>query len=168
MPAPDAPTDVAAPDRIDRRLIDRLHGELPLTERPFADVGRELGISEDEVIERLRRMLARGTLTRFGPLFQIERAGGQFVLAALEVPEADYARITGIVNALPEVAHNYRREHRLNMWFVVAAESHEAAQVALDRVESLTGLEVHAFPKEREYFVGLRLRADTEAGHGTV
>lgn len=159
MPAPDAPTDVVAPDRIDRRLIDRLHGELPLTERPFADIGQEFGISEDEVIERLRRMLAHGTLTRFGPLFQIERAGGLFVLAALEVPEADFARVTALVNALPEVAHNYRREHRLNMWFVVAAESHEAAQAALDRVGQLTGLAVHAFPKEREYFVGLRLKA---------
>lgn len=159
MPAPDAPTDVVAPDRIDRRLIDRLHGELPLTERPFADVGRELGISEDEVIERLRRMLAHGTLTRFGPLFQIERAGGLFVLAALEVPQADFARITALVNALPEVAHNYRREHRLNMWFVVAAESHEAANAALARIEQITGLTVHAFPKEREYFVGLRLAA---------
>ena len=71
------------PDRIDLRLIDRLHDALPLTERPFADVGAELGISEDEVIERLRHLLARGTLTRFGPLFQIERAGGLFVLAAL-------------------------------------------------------------------------------------
>jgi DNA-binding Lrp family transcriptional regulator len=159
MPAPDAPNEVIAPDRTDRRLIDRLHGELPLTERPFADVGRELGISEDEVIERLRRMLAHGTLTRFGPLFQIERAGGLFVLAALEVPEADFARITALVNGLPEVAHNYRREHQLNMWFVVAAESREAAKAALDRVEALTGLKVHAFPKEREYFVGLRLTA---------
>ncbi len=159
MSVPDAPADVVAPDRTDRRLIDRLHGDLPLSERPFAEVGRELGISEDEVIERLRRMLARGTLTRFGPLFQIERAGGLFVLAALEVPQADYARITGIVNALPEVAHNYRREHQLNMWFVVAAESHPAAQAALDRIGALTGLKVHAFPKEREYFVGLRLKA---------
>jgi DNA-binding Lrp family transcriptional regulator len=159
MSALDAPTDVGSPDRIDRRLIDRLHGELPLTERPFADVGQELGISEDEVIERLRRMLAQGTLTRFGPLFQIERAGGLFVLAALEVPEADFARITALVNGLPEVAHNYRREHRLNMWFVVAAESHEAAKAALDRVGQITGLAVHAFPKEREYFVGLRLSA---------
>jgi siroheme decarboxylase len=167
MSAPDAPLEVAAPDRIDRRLIDRLHGELPLTERPFADVGAELGISEDEVLERLRRLLSHGTLTRFGPLFQIERAGGQFVLAALEVPEADFDRITAIVNALPEVAHNYRREHRLNMWFVVAAESREAARAALDRVAALTRLAVHAFPKEREYFVGLRLATDPDPGHGT-
>jgi DNA-binding Lrp family transcriptional regulator len=157
-----------SPDRVDLQLIDRLHGNLPLTERPFADVGAELGISEDEVIERLRRLLARGTLTRFGPLFQIERAGGLFVLAAIEVPEADFQRVTGIVNSFAEVAHNYRREHRLNMWFVVATETREAAMAALARIEAATGLKVHAFPKEREYFVGLRLPAASEHGHGAV
>jgi siroheme decarboxylase len=157
-----------APDRMDLQLIDRLHGELPLTEHPFADVGTELGISEDEVIERLRHLLARGTLTRFGPLFQIERAGGLFVLAAIAVPEADFQRITAIVNAFPAVAHNYRREHRLNMWFVVASATREAAFDALARIEAATGLKVHAFPKEREYFVELRLPAAAEHGHGAV
>jgi DNA-binding Lrp family transcriptional regulator len=147
-------------DRSDRRLIDFLHGGFPLTDHPFADVGRALGLSEEAVIERLKRMLGNGTLTRFGPLFHIERAGGQFVLAALEVPEADFTRVCSLVNSLPEVAHNYRREHRLNMWFVVAAVSQQAARAALDRIETLTGLRVHAFPKEREYFVGLRLLAD--------
>lgn len=171
MTAPDLPSGADLPDAIDRRLIDRLHGDLPLTERPFADVGRELGLSEDETLERLSRMLAGGTLTRFGPLFQIERAGGQFVLAALEVPTADFERIAALVNSLPEVAHNYRRDHRLNMWFVVAAESQAVADAALARLAQITGLQVFAFPKEREYFVGLRLSAlehgDAETSHGT-
>jgi len=159
MQSHDMPNQHAPLDPMDARLIDRLHGNLPLTERPFADVGQELGLSEDEVLERLRRMLSHGTLTRFGPLFQIERAGGEFVLAALEVPAADFARVAALVNAMPEVAHNYRREHRLNMWFVVAADSAAAARAALDKVAATTGLKVHAFPKEREYFVGLRLSA---------
>ena len=166
MTTPEAPSGATRLDATDRRLIDRLHGELPLTERPFADVGHELGLSEDEVLERLRRMLADGTLTRFGPLFQIERAGGQFVLAAIEVPTADFERFAALVNSLPEVAHNYRREHRLNMWFVVAAESQAAADAALARIAQVTGLQVFAFPKEREYFVGLRLSALEAGEHG--
>jgi DNA-binding Lrp family transcriptional regulator len=154
-------------DATDALLIDRLQGDLPLTERPFADVGAELGLSEDEVIERLHHLLGQGVLTRFGPLFHIERAGGQFLLAAVEVPEADFARVTAIVNALPEVAHNYRREHKLNMWFVVAAETPAAVEKACRRIEAETGLAVHRFPKEREYFVGLRLPASmtTQRGH---
>ena len=62
-------------------------------------------------------------LTRFGPMVQIERMGGAFVLAALQVPEARYDEVTALVNALPQVAHNYRREHALNMWFVLATET---------------------------------------------
>ena len=152
----------------DARLIDRLQRQLPLTERPFADVAAELGLPEAQLIERLGRLLASGVLTRFGPLFHIERAGGQFILAALAVPEPRYAEVTALVNALPEVAHNYRREHALNMWFVVAAETPEAAWAACDRIEAATGLEVHAFPKEREYFVGLYLPLLHGAAPGDV
>lgn len=147
-----------APD--DVRLLTRLHGGLPLTDRPFADVGAELGLSEDTVIERLRVLLAQGVLTRFGPLFQIERAGGRFVLAALAVPEDRFDEVAAQVNALPEVAHNYRRDHALNMWFVVAAETSRQTQAAIDRIEAETGLPVLAFPKEREYFVELKLPLD--------
>ena len=146
---------VLAPE--DLRLIAHLHGDFPLTDRPFADVGAALGMTEDEVIERLQRLLASGVLTRFGPLFQIERAGGQFVLAALKVPEERYDEVARIVNARPEVAHNYRRDHALNMWFVVGAETPGAANEALAALEAETRLPVFAFPKEREFFVEFKL-----------
>ncbi len=145
------------PSPEDLRLIDRLHGGLPLSDRPFADLAAEIGCSEYTLIERIRGWLAAGVLTRFGPLFQIERAGGRFVLAAMAVPEERFDAVAAQVNAWPEVAHNYRREHALNMWFVVAAESPAAADAALARIQAQTGIEVLAFPKEREFFVELRL-----------
>ncbi|WP_238455844.1 siroheme decarboxylase subunit beta [Azohydromonas lata] len=138
-------------------LIEHLHGGFPLSERPFAEAGAHLGMDEAQVLQRLHRLLARGQLTRFGPLFQIERAGGLFVLAAMEVPESDFDTVAALLHAMPEVAHNYRREHRLNMWFVIAAETPAAAQEALGRIAFATALQVHAFPKEREYHVELRL-----------
>lgn len=157
MPADTVPALPAGVDLQDARLIDLLQRALPLTERPFADVGAQLGLDEREVIARLRRLLDDGVLTRFGPLFHIERAGGRFILAALQAPEHRYDEVTAQVNALPEVAHNYRRDHALNMWFVVAAETPEGAWAACARIEAATGLPVHAFPKEREFFVGLYL-----------
>lgn len=143
----------------DARLIDYLHGGFPLLDRPFAAVGQALGWSEERVIERLHQLLAQGVLTRFGPLFHIERAGGQFVLAAIKVPEERFDAVNLVVNSFAEVAHNYRRTHRLNMWFVVAAETPALAQQALQRIEETIGLKVYAFPKEEEYFVELRLSA---------
>jgi len=154
-------------------LIDYLHGGFPLSERPYAEVGVALGMSEEAVIATLQSLLLRGDLTRFGPLFQIERAGGQFVLAALRSPQDRFQEVTTLVNALPEVAHNYRREHALNMWFVIGAESPQHAADAIARIEASTGLKVYAFPKEQEFFVELRLPlsagAGTEGGaHGAV
>ncbi len=146
-------------DEVDRRLINRLQEGLPLIEAPYAAVARELGIAEQELLERLQHLLDTGILSRFGPMYNPEALGGAFCLCAMEVPEARYEEITGIVNAFPEVAHNYRREHRLNMWFVLACESPERIGEVLQEIERRTGLQVLDLPKEREFFIGLRLVA---------
>ncbi|HQU48236.1 MAG TPA: AsnC family transcriptional regulator [Casimicrobiaceae bacterium] len=146
-------------DPVDRAIVNALQGAFPLCERPFAAAADALRVTEDELIARIDRMLADGTLTRFGPLYDAARVGGAFTLAAMAVPDADFERIAGIVNAFPEVAHNYARDHRLNMWFVVATPAPEGLDDAVRRIESATGLPVLAFPKEREYFVDLRLEA---------
>ena len=165
MPSPD-----------DLRLIDRLHGGFPLSDRPFADVAAGLGCSEDMLIDRLQRLLAHGDLTRFGPLFQIERAGGRFVLAAMAVPEERFDAVAVQIGVLKEIAHNYRRESAhpdqpgatpLNMWFVIAVEAAGQIDRVIGDIEAMTGLPVFAFPKEREFFVELRLPLLPGAHDGT-
>ena len=146
-------------DAVDRKIVDYLQGDFPLCHEPYAAAARQLGISGEELLERLRRLLDTRVLTRFGPLVHIERMGGAFVLAALQVPKARYDEVADLVNALPEVAHNYRREHALNMWFVLATEAQDGIAAAIARIEEATGLPVHAFPKEREYFVEMKLAA---------
>ena len=146
-------------DAVDRQIIDKLQGDFPLCERPYAETAERLGIGEDDLLARLQRLLDAKVLTRFGPMVQIERMGGAFVLAALKVPEARYDEVTAQVNALPQVAHNYRREHALNMWFVLATETPQGIAEAITRIERDTGLPVYAFPKEREYFVEMKLAA---------
>jgi len=78
------------------------------------------------------------------------------VLAALAVPEARFAEVANQVNTLPEVAHNDQRNHRLNMWFVLATAQPNGIARACARIEADTGLAVQAFPKLREYDVGMR------------
>ena len=144
---------------IDRRILATLQGDFPICERPYAEAAAQLGIGEAELLARLESLLADKLLTRFGPMFQIEEMGGAFVLAALAVPEARYEEVTALVNALPQVAHNYRREHQLNMWFVLATESKAGIAEAIAQIEHDTGLPVYAFPKEREFFVEMKLEA---------
>ncbi|MDR2838758.1 MAG: AsnC family transcriptional regulator [Azonexus sp.] len=144
-------------DPTDRRVIDELQGGFPLSPEPYAAVADKLGISEQDLLQRLERLLSERTLTRFGPMYQIERIGGAFTLAALAVPEERFEEVTAAVNALPQVAHNYRREHALNMWFVLATETPAGIIEAIARIEQATGLKVRNFPKEREYFVEMKL-----------
>ena len=148
-------------DAIDRRIVDALQQGFPVCERPFLEVAGELGLQEDALIARVERLLDDGTLTRFGPLFNADRLGGGFVLAAMAVPPDDFERVAAKVNAMPAVAHNYARDHSLNMWFVVAAETPEGVDAAIADVERVTGLPVLAFPKEREFFVELKLPVAT-------
>src|SRR5574343_1718999 len=96
-------------DATDRAIIDTLQGDFPLCERPYAQAAERLGIGEADLLSRLERMLEDKVLTRFGPMFQIERMGGAFVLAALAVPEDRFEAVAEQVNAFPQVAHNYRR-----------------------------------------------------------
>lgn len=156
-PAPE--TAAPALDELDRTLINALQGDFPLVREPYRQVAESLGLSEGEVLRRLDALLERRVLTRFGPMFQIERAGGAFVLAAMKVPEADFEKVTQQVNAFPEVAHNYRREHVLNMWFVLATATPAGIAETIVALEAVTGLPVFAFPKEREYFVEMKLHA---------
>lgn len=146
-------------DDTDRRIVNALQGGFPLSDEPYREVAAGLGLTEAELLERLERLLKTRVLTRFGPMFQIERLGGAFVLAAMKVPEADFERVAEQVNSLPEVAHNYRREHAFNMWFVLATETPGGIEAAVARIEALTGLSVFPFPKEREYFVEMKLHA---------
>ncbi len=144
---------------VDRKILAKLQGDFPICERPYAEAAAQLGISEDELLQRIESLLADKVLTRFGPMFQIEEMGGAFVLAALAAPEARYEEVTALVNALQQVAHNYRREHTLNMWFVLATETRDGIAEAIARIERDTGLPVYAFPKEREFFVEMKLEA---------
>lgn len=156
MPRETAP---ASPDETDRRIVNALQGGFPLVDAPYREVAESLSLTEDELLARLSRMLEDRVLTRFGPMYQVERMGGAFVLAAMQVPEDDFDRVTMIVNSLPDVAHNYRREHAFNMWFVLATETPEGISRAVRGIETATGLAVFAFPKEREYFVEMKLHA---------
>ncbi len=143
-------------DELDRAIINRLQESFPLDPRPYREAARELGIDEAELIRRLEGLLERRMLTRFGPLYNAEQLGGGLSLCAMRVPEQAFDRVAEQVNAFPEVAHNYARDHAFNLWFVLATGTPERIGEVLAEIEQATGLPVYDMPKEEEFFVGLR------------
>lgn len=146
-------------DTLDRNIVNALQGGIEVCERPYARAALALGMGEAELIKRVALMLEQGELARFGPMYNADRMGGAFTLAAMSVPEREFDRIAALVNVHPEVAHNYQREHALNMWFVVATERPEGIAEVIAGIERETGYPVVNLPKFDEYYVGLRLDA---------
>jgi DNA-binding Lrp family transcriptional regulator len=142
-------------DALDRRIINELQGGFPVCEHPFRKMAEHLGSTESELITRLGCMLEDGLLTRFGPMFHAENMGGALSLCAMQVPPERFEAVAAQVNAFPEVAHNYQRDHAMNMWFVLATESPQALEATLQHIESDTGLKVYNLPKLEEFYVGL-------------
>ncbi len=146
-------------DDLDRKLINRLQDGLPIVSKPYAAVAEELSIEEELLLKRLQWLLEARILTRFGPMFDIAQMGGAFCLCAMAVPEERYEQVTEQVNSLSEVAHNYARDHELNMWFVLATETPDEIEICGKRIQQLTGIPVRLFPKEREFFIEFKVPA---------
>jgi len=146
-------------DALDRAIINTLQGGFPICDEPYHVVAVQLGTTAEELMHRLDVMLENGTLSRFGPMYHAERLGGGLTLAAMQVPPKDFERVAKVVNAFPEVAHNYEREHALNMWFVLATESPDRIDQVIAAIERDTGYRVRNLPKCEEFFVGLRFEA---------
>jgi DNA-binding Lrp family transcriptional regulator len=150
---------MSALDATDRAIVNALQGGFPLSARPFAEAARPLGLGEDELIARVRRLVDSGALSRFGPLWNAEGIGGAVCLCAMAVPADRFDAVADQVNAWPEVAHNYARDHAFNMWFVVSAETPARIDAVVAEIADATGIAVVPMPKTREFFVGFRVEA---------
>jgi DNA-binding Lrp family transcriptional regulator len=146
-------------DALERLVVNRLQEGIDVEEAPFASCAAELGMSAEDLVAHLSRLLDAGVLTRFGPLYDVEALGGLFTLAAMRVPPERFDAVASTVNAHPEIAHNYEREHEYNMWFVVAAEDPEDVRRVLGDIERETGCEVLDLPRLEAYGLNLRLEA---------
>ncbi len=143
-------------DAVDRAIVNDLQAGIAVSERPYAEAAARLGLSEPELLARLQALLDRCVLSRFGPMYHAERLGGALTLAAMKVPGDDFERVAAIVNGFPEVAHNYEREHALNMWFVLATDDPTRIDAVIAEIERATGYTVYNLPKLEEFYVGLR------------
>ena len=149
-------------DRRDKVLLNHLQGGFPVSSRPFREVGERLGMGEEEVLFRLRKMLKSGALSRFGPILNAPQLGGERTLAALHVPPERFDDVANVVNRQPAVSHNYERDHHYNMWFVISSEDEGDIARTLTAIEAETGLAPINLPTLEEYFVELIFKLPVE------
>lgn len=136
------------------RLVNAYQRGFPLAPRPYAEMARTLGASEDTVLATVEDLRRRGILDRVGAVFAPHRAGWS-TLAAMAVPPHRLDEVAAIVSRHEHVNHNYEREHVFNLWFVVAAADEAEVRAVLDDIAEETGLSVMDLPLEAPYHIDL-------------
>jgi DNA-binding Lrp family transcriptional regulator len=128
-------------DAIDRKLLNLIQENFPMTIAPFAEVATHLGISEEEVLDRIGRLREEGIIRRIGAVFDLRKLGFVSTLCAARVPEEKMATFVMTVNGCPGVTHNYRREHEYNVWFTLIAPDEEVLAATLAEIKKKTEIE---------------------------
>ena len=146
-------------NEVDRNIINRMQENFPVCDQPFATLAEQLNLEENELLQRVQSLLDDGTLSRFGPMYNIEMLGGVYSLVAMHIPAHDLDEVIKTINAYPEVAHNYERDHEFNVWFVLAAETETQIKDLLEDIEKQTGYPTFDMPKLDEFYVGLKFDA---------
>ena len=139
---------------LERRLLNDYQHNFPLSPAPYADIARELGASEAEVLEALTRLQQQGAVSRVGAVLRPNTVGVS-TLAAMAVPIEELETVAALVSAYPEVNHNYEREHQLNLWFVVTAPDSTRLHQVLDDISRRSGYAVLPFPLLEDYHIDL-------------
>jgi DNA-binding Lrp family transcriptional regulator len=139
-------------DDVDKKILNILQTRFPLVPEPYDAVGEELGLTGDEVIERVRRLKDDGVIRRIGAVFDSRKLGYASTLCAAKVPEEKMRHFVEVVNGYPGVTHNYRRGHEYNVWFTFIAPDAEALERSLDEIRRRTGVDnVISMPAVRTF-----------------
>jgi len=153
-------------DAVDRRLLDLLQRDFPLNARPFAAIGERLGLPEEEVLTRVRRLKSaeKGRLIRqISAIFDTAALGYKSTLLAMQVPDDEVDRAAAAINRHPGVSHNYQRDHAWNLWFTLAVPPDEDLETTVEAlVGEAGGYPYHLFPALRVFKIGVQL--DMEGG----
>jgi len=143
-------------DVIDKRILNMLQEEFPLTERPFEAVGAKIGLTEEETRKRVMGLKDRGYIRRVGPVIDAGRLGYTRLLCGIAAPPVSLEEISRAVSKAPGVTHNYEREGELNLWFTVTMEREEDIERFLSTLEEIFSVTIHRFPEKRTFKIRTR------------
>lgn len=146
-------------DDTDRRLLELIQQQIPLSTRPYLEIAAALGVDEAEVLNRLARLREAKIIRRMGGFFDSRKLGYTGTLCAVQVPAERVDEVAAVVNSYPEVSHNYLRGHEYNIWFTVLAPSTEAVREIIDEIKARAGIRhVLSLPAERVFKIKVRFK----------
>jgi DNA-binding Lrp family transcriptional regulator len=139
-------------DAIDRKIINAIQSNFPITPRPYHELGRQLRVPAEDVLERVKALKAAGIIRRIGGNFHSHRLNHTSTLCAARVPKDKIEHFVEVVNMYSGVTHNYLRKHDYNVWFTFIAPSTSTIEIALKEIAEKTGVqEIYSLPAVRMF-----------------
>jgi len=148
--------------KLQKQLSSVLQDGLPICQRPFDDIAKFLGTTEQTVLQQTTKLKAEGLIRRLAALINYRVLGFSSTLVAAHIPDENLAEVTAAVNSLENVSHNYLRTHHYNLWFTLQAGSLEEANIALANLSARFGLDFHSLPVERIFKLDVRFDPDNQ------
>ena len=127
-------------DDTDKKILNRIQSDFPMTTRPYLAVSKDLNLTEEEVIHRILQLKKKGIIRRIGGNCVLGKLGFVSTLCAAKVPEEKMDLFAEIVNRYPGVTHNYQRQNVFNVWFTFIAASMKEIEQNLEKISAETGV----------------------------
>jgi DNA-binding Lrp family transcriptional regulator len=157
-------------DKVDRELLQWLQDEFPMEKRPWAEVGKRLGISEEEVLSRVKRLSSDGVIRKLRTILDAQKLDlCSSTLLAMKVPKDKMEEVVSIVNEYMSVTHNYRREHDYNLWFTITTCGDKDLRSTVEEIKRRTGVpdsDILDLPTARIFKIDVRFQFTNARGKG--
>ena len=141
-------------DDIDKKILNIIQSEFPISKRPYLEIAKRVGISEEEAFQRVENLYKNKIIRRIGATFNSHSLGYASTLVAAKVPEDKIDKFVNVINSYPQVTHNYLREHEFNVWFTFIDRSMNEIEKKLREISQKTGVkELYNLPAKRMFKV---------------
>ncbi len=138
-------------DPVDRAILNTIQEEFPLTTKPFEVIGKQVGITEKEALDRIKTLTEEGYIRRIGLILERKKLGYASLLCGARVNKNMIEAVADTINKEPGVTHNYERDGELNLWFTVTMKKMNDIDKFITNLEKTFPIKVYKFPEKRTF-----------------
>jgi DNA-binding Lrp family transcriptional regulator len=150
-------------DAIDRKLLNIIQTDFPLSEKPFFQIAQVINVGVGEIFQRITSLKEAGIVRMIGPVIDSRSLGFHSTLVAMKLSDAKLENAERIIAAHPGVSHGYERENLFNVWFTLALAPDRHVEMELNELSQATDAEMSiSLPAVKLYKIGAYFDMDED------